>query len=160
MRLCSGHSRFRLCRAGLVPVLVLACAAVSAQPSADADSTAMQVQAGEATSVADGRRTGTLQQIYSDDIAFMPNPAGTIETWVKWMPGVTSHNELSSQYAVRGGSFDENLVYVNDIEIYKPFLIRAGEQEGLSFINPEMVSSLKFSAGGFDARYGDKMASV
>ena len=160
MRLRSGHPRFRRFRAGLLPVLLLACGAAAAQPAAGTDSTAMQVQAGEVTSVADGRGTGSMKQIYSDDMAFMPNPAGTIETWVKWMPGVTSHNELSSQYAVRGGSFDENLVYVNDIEIYKPFLIRAGEQEGLTFVNPEMVSSLKFSAGGFDARYGDKMASV
>ena len=74
--------------------------------------------------------------------------------------GVTSNNELSSQYRVRGGNFDENLVYVNDIEVYRPFLVRAGQQEGLSFVNPELVSDIRFSAGGFDARYGDKMSSV
>lgn len=83
-----------------------------------------------------------------------------IETLIKTLPGVSSNNELSSQYSVRGGNFDENLVYVNDIEIYRPFLVRSGQQEGLSFINPDMVSAIEFSAGGFDARYGDKMASV
>ena len=85
---------------------------------------------------------------------------GAVETLIKTLPGVSSNNELSSQYSVRGGNFDENLVYVNDIEIYRPFLIRAGQQEGLSFINSDMVSSIEFSAGGFSARYGDKMSSV
>lgn len=83
-----------------------------------------------------------------------------IESLIKSLPGASSNNELSSQYNVRGGNFDENLVYVNDIQIYRPQLIRSGQQEGLSFINPDMVSSLKFSAGGFDATYGDKMSSV
>ncbi|WP_423128200.1 TonB-dependent receptor [Gaoshiqia sp. Z1-71] len=86
--------------------------------------------------------------------------AGSIEALLKTLPGVSSNNELSSQYSVRGGNFDENLVYVNDIEIYRPFLVRAGQQEGLSFINPDLVSSVSFSAGGFDAKYGDKTASV
>ena len=85
---------------------------------------------------------------------------GSIEALVKTQMGVSSNNELSSQYRVRGGNFDENLVYVNDIEVYRPFLVRAGQQEGLSFINPELVSDIRFSAGGFDARYGDKMSSV
>ncbi|WP_430931465.1 TonB-dependent receptor [Saccharicrinis sp. 156] len=85
---------------------------------------------------------------------------GSIEALVKTQMGVSSNNELSSQYRVRGGNFDENLVYVNDIEIYRPFLIRSGQQEGLSFVNPELVSDIQFSAGGFDARYGDKMSSV
>ena len=74
--------------------------------------------------------------------------------------GVQSSNELSSAYSVRGGSFDENLVYVNDIEVYRPFLVRSGQQEGLSFANPDMVSNMVFSAGGFEARYGDKLSSV
>jgi hypothetical protein len=74
--------------------------------------------------------------------------------------GANSHNELSSQYSVRGGSFDENLVYVNDIEVYRPFLSRSGQSEGLSFVNPDMVSSVLFSTGGWDAKYGDKMSSV
>jgi hypothetical protein len=74
--------------------------------------------------------------------------------------GVTSNNELSSNYSVRGGNFDENLVYVNDIEVYRPFLVRSGQQEGLSFANPDMVQNINFSAGGFEAKYGDKMSSV
>ncbi|MEI8204068.1 MAG: TonB-dependent receptor [Bacteroidota bacterium] len=74
--------------------------------------------------------------------------------------GVSSNNELSSQYNVRGGNFDENLVYVNDIEIYRPFLVRSGEQEGLSFINSDLVESIQFSSGGFESKYGDKMSSV
>lgn len=83
-----------------------------------------------------------------------------IENIIKTLPGVFSNNELSSQYSVRGGNFDENLVYVNDVEIYRPQLIHSGQQEGLSFINPLMVKNLKFSAGGFEARYGDKQSSV
>ena len=94
------------------------------------------------------------------DFNVLPNTSGNIESVLKTMPGVSSSNELSSQYSVRGGNFDENLVYVNDIEIYRPFLVRSGKQEGLSFVNPDMVSSIQFSAGGFNASYGDKMASV
>ncbi|MBL7970955.1 MAG: TonB-dependent receptor [Prolixibacteraceae bacterium] len=85
---------------------------------------------------------------------------GGVEALIKTLPGVSANNELSSQYSVRGGNFDENLVYVNDIEVYRPLLIRAGQQEGMSFINSDMVSSIEFSAGGFDAKYGDKMSSV
>lgn len=85
---------------------------------------------------------------------------GGFEDILKSLPGVSSGNELSSQYNVRGGNFDENLVYVNDIEIYRPMLVRAGQQEGLSFINSDMVASVVFSAGGFQAKYGDKMSSV
>jgi hypothetical protein len=87
-------------------------------------------------------------------------PGGGIEMTLKTLPGVYSNNELSSQYSVRGGNYDENLVYVNDVEIYRPFLVRSGQQEGLSFPNPAMVENLKFSAGGFEAKYGDKMSSV
>jgi len=104
--------------------------------------------------------TGTMQRIDSRTLGSMPNMTGNIEGIVKSLPGVSSNNELSSQYSVRGGSYDENLVYVNDIEIFRPFLIRSGQQEGLSFVNPDLVGSLKFSAGGFDASYGDKMSSV
>lgn len=89
-----------------------------------------------------------------------PSASGNFESILKTLPGVSSNNELSSQYSVRGGNFDENLVYVNDIEIYRPLLIRNGQQEGLSFINPEMVSQVKFSAGGFEAKFGDKLSSV
>jgi len=94
-------------------------------------------------------------------IAFnIPTSSDKIPTLLKTLPGVSSNNELSSQYSVRGGNYDENLVYVNDIEIYRPYLVRSGQQEGLSFVNSDLVSSLLFSAGGFDAKYGDKMASV
>ena len=86
--------------------------------------------------------------------------SGAVEQLVKTLPGVTSNNEFSSQYSVRGGNYDENLVYINDIEIYRPHLVRSGQQEGLSIINPDMVSSIRFSPGGFDAKYGDKMSSV
>ncbi|NQY67214.1 MAG: TonB-dependent receptor [Flavobacteriales bacterium] len=90
----------------------------------------------------------------------MPSTTGGIEDLIQTLPGVSSNNEMSSQYSVRGGNFDENLVYVNDIQVYRPFLIRSGQQEGLSFINPDMVSSVQFSAGGFEAKYGDKLSSV
>ncbi|ARV05433.1 TonB-dependent receptor [Polaribacter sp. SA4-10] len=83
-----------------------------------------------------------------------------VENVLMTLPGVSNNNELSTQYNVRGGNFDENLVYVNGIEIYRPFLIRSGQQEGLSFINPSMVQNINFSAGGFQAKYGDKLSSV
>jgi len=93
-------------------------------------------------------------------IEALPNVSGSFEAILKTLPGVTSNTELSSQYNVRGGNYDENLIYVNDIEIYRPFLPRSGQQEGLSFIHTELVQNVKFSAGGFEARYGDKMSSV
>ena len=83
-----------------------------------------------------------------------------VENLLKTLPGVNISNELSTQYSVRGGNFDENLVYVNDIEVYRPFLVRSGQQEGLSFVNSDMVQNLEFSAGGFQAKYGDKLSSV
>ena len=111
--------------------------------------------------VKEQRRNGrNLTSIDPKVINAIPNASGALETMLKTLPGVSSNNELSSQYTVRGGNFDENLVYVNDVEIYRPFLIRAGQQEGLSFINSDMVSTIDFSAGGFNAKYGDKMSSV
>jgi hypothetical protein len=101
-----------------------------------------------------------LTRIPVKDLLLLPSASGSFEAVLKTLPGVSSHNELSSQYSVRGGSYDENLVYVNDVEIFRPFLIRSGQQEGLSFINPDLVSSVSFSAGGFDAGYGDRMSSV
>ena len=83
-----------------------------------------------------------------------------IENLLKTLPGVNISNELSTQYSVRGGNFDENLVYVNDVEVYRPFLIRSGQQEGLSFINTDLIKSINFSSGGFQSKYGDKMSSV
>ncbi|MDE6804361.1 MAG: TonB-dependent receptor plug domain-containing protein, partial [Muribaculaceae bacterium] len=98
-----------------------------------------------------------------DADAFRLSPdasGGSVEAMLATMAGVNSSNELSSQYSVRGGSFDENSVYINGVEIYRPQLMRSGQQEGLSIINPYMVDNLKFSTGGFPARYADKMSSV
>ncbi len=105
-------------------------------------------------------RASTFQRIDIEDLAYMPSTTGKVEAIIKSQAGVSSNNELSSTYSVRGGNFDENLIYVNDIEIYRPFLVRSGQQEGLSFVNSDLVSSVKFSAGGYDARYGDKMSSA
>jgi hypothetical protein len=81
-----------------------------------------------------------------------------VENILKLLPGVSGNNELSTAYSVRGGNYDENLVYVNEIEVYRPFLIRSGQQEGLSFTNTDMVQNVDFSAGGFQAKYGDKLS--
>lgn len=91
---------------------------------------------------------------------FIPSPIGDVNDLLRGQGGVVMRNELSSGYNVRGGNFDENLVYVNDIEVYRPFLARSGQQEGLSFPNPDMIERIHFSAGGFEARYGDKLSSV
>ncbi|MNK04124.1 TonB-dependent Receptor Plug Domain protein [compost metagenome] len=95
-----------------------------------------------------------------NDVTSLPSVSGNFETILKTLPGVAPNNELSAQYSVRGGNFDENLIYVNDIEINRPVLVRNAQQEGLSFINNDLLSSAKFSAGGFEARYGDKLSSV
>lgn len=105
-------------------------------------------------------RKDNLSRIKTKHVQVLPGNNGGIEAILKTLPGVSSANELSSQYSVRGGNFDENLVYVNGIEVYRPFLIHSGQQEGLSFINSDMVGSILFSAGGFAAKYGDKMSSV
>lgn len=106
------------------------------------------------------RKVGNIERIGIDGLKTSPNVSGGLESLVKLLPGVSSSNELSSQYSVRGGNFDENLVYVNDVEVYRPFLIRSAQQEGLSFINPDMVGAVEFSSGGFTAEFGDKMSSV
>jgi hypothetical protein len=105
-------------------------------------------------------RKSTLTPVPIKDIKMNPSVQQGIESVLTSQLGVAMNNELSSNYSVRGGSYAENLVYVNDIEVYRPFLARSGEQEGLSFPNPDMVGSIYFSAGGFDARYGDRMSSV
>ena len=105
-------------------------------------------------------RTNTFNRLDPKSVTFIPTANASVEDLIKMMPGVSSRNELSSQYSVRGGNFDENLVFINDIEIYRPFLVRSGQQEGMSIINPDLVSGISFSAGGFDAKYGDKMSSV
>lgn len=102
----------------------------------------------------------TTVKISAKDAQNVASISGGIEGIIKTLPSVNSNTELSSQYMVRGGNYDENLIYINDIEIYRPFLIRNSQQEGLSIINPDMVSTVNFSAGGFEPRYGDKMSSA
>lgn len=114
----------------------------------------------DSVEVSDTRRNQSLYRIDPKHHSTIPTASGDFNAILFSQPGVANRNELSSQYSVRGGNFDENLVYVNDIEVYRPFLVRSGQQEGLSFVNPDMVSSILFSAGGFEARYGDKMSSV
>ncbi len=109
---------------------------------------------------ADNSQTGNMQNINLRGAQALPSVSGNFESILKTLPGVSANNELSSQYAVRGGNFDENLVYINDVEIYRPLLVRNGQQEGLSFINPELVQNAAFSAGGFNPQYGDKLSSV
>ncbi len=105
-------------------------------------------------------RTESMVRLNPKNALVVPSMGDGVTDIIKTLPGVSSNNEMSSQYSVRGGNFDENSVFVNDIEIYRPFLISTGEQEGLSFINSALVSSILFSAGGFGAEYGDKMSSV
>ena len=90
----------------------------------------------------------------------IPAANAGVESILKTLPGVNSNNELSTQYAVRGGNYDENLVYINGIEVYRPFLVRSGQQEGLSIVNSDLIQKIDFSAGGFQAKYGDKLSSV
>jgi hypothetical protein len=101
-----------------------------------------------------------ITNIKTEQIKNIPSANQGVEGILKSLPGVSFNNELSTQYNVRGGNFDENLVYVNGTEVYRPFLIRSGQQEGLSFVNPDMTQKVSFSAGGFQAKYGDKMSSV
>lgn len=101
-----------------------------------------------------------VTSITKEVIRKIPGANAGVENVLKLLPGVASNNELSTQYAVRGGNYDENLVYVNEIEVYRPFLIRSAQQEGLSFVNSDMIQSVKFSPGGFQAKYGDKLSSV
>lgn len=117
------------------------------------------VQIGDAHITAVGEREKPIQRLDPKVIDNIPTPQEGIEAILLTAP-VNFSSELSSSYSVRGGSFDENLVYVNDIQVYRPFLVRAGQQEGLSFPNPDMVESIEFSAGGFEAKYGDRMSSV
>jgi hypothetical protein len=106
------------------------------------------------------RRVQGITSIEPEVIRKNPSAMPGIESVLKVLPGVNSNSELSSQYSVRGGNYDENLVYVNEIEVYRPFLVRSGQQEGLSFTNTDMVKNIDFSAGGFQAKFGDKLSSV
>ena len=107
------------------------------------------------------KQHGTTEELDVDKVKQGPSATGNaVEEMVQTQAGVSTHSELSSQYNVRGGTFDENSVYINNIEVYRPFLVRSGQQEGLSIINPDMVQSVGFSTGGFEAKYGDKMSSA
>ena len=106
------------------------------------------------------KRVQGIMIIEPEILRKIPGANAGIENILKTLPGVNSNNELSTQYAVRGGNYDENLVYVNEIEVYRPFLIRSGQQEGLSFTNTDLVQNIDFSAGGFQAKFGDKLSSV
>ncbi|KIO53522.1 TonB-dependent receptor [Flavobacterium hibernum] len=106
------------------------------------------------------KRVQGITTVDAATIKRIPGANAGIENVLKTLPGVNSNNELSTQYAVRGGNYDENLVYVNEIEVYRPFLIRSGQQEGLSFTNTDLVQNVDFSAGGFQAKFGDKLSSV
>ena len=104
---------------------------------------------------------GTTKELDIKDVKLGPSATGNaVEELIQSQAGVSTHSELSSQYNVRGGSFDENSVYINNVEVYRPFLVKSGQQEGLSIINPDMVASVGFSTGGFEAKYGDKMSSA
>jgi hypothetical protein len=106
------------------------------------------------------KRVEGVTAVDIQDIRRIPGGNAGVENIIKTLGGASSNNELSTQYSVRGGNYDENLVYVNEIEVYRPFLIRSGQQEGLSFVNTDLVSNVDFSAGGFQAKYGDKLSSV
>ena len=115
----------------------------------------------EVTVTQQRRQTGQTQQLNVKDLKQTPSATGNaVEELIQQQAGVSTHNELSSQYNVRGGSFDENLVYINQVEVYRPMLVSSGQQEGLSIINPDMVEKIGFSTGGFEAKYGDKMSSA
>lgn len=121
----------------------------------------LNLELGEVTVKEVQRQMGSTQRLNTDDLKRLPSTTGNaVEELVATQAGVSTHNELSSQYNVRGGSFDENSVYINGVEVYRPLLISSGQQEGLSVINSDMVENISFSSGGFEAKYGDKMSSV
>lgn len=115
----------------------------------------------EVTVVEMKRQTGQMNELKTEQLGKMPSVSGNaVEELIQSQAGVSTHNELSSQYNVRGGAFEENSVYLNGTELFRPFLVRSGQQEGLSVINPDMVEKISFSTGGFEAKYGDKMSSA
>lgn len=119
------------------------------------------IQVDEVTVTSSGNKESVeILSISPEQIRKIPGANAGVENILKLLPGVTSNNELSTQYSVRGGNYDENLVYINEIEVYRPFLIRSAQQEGLSFVNSDLVQDVKFSSGGFQAKYGDKLSSV
>lgn len=121
-------------------------------------------QIGEVVVTEKRRQTGSTEILDHEDLKTVQRSASitgnAVEDMIQTQAGVSTHSELSSQYNVRGGAFDENSVYINNVEVYRPFLVRSGQQEGLSVINPDMVESVGFSTGGYEAKYGDKMSSA
>ncbi|WP_308267381.1 TonB-dependent receptor [Prevotella sp.] len=116
---------------------------------------------GEVTVTGTRIQSGQTQELKKEHLKNLPSVSGNaVEELIQSQAGVSTHSELSSQYNVRGGSFDENSVYINNVEVYRPFLVRSGQQEGISVINPDMVEKIGFSTGGYEARYGDKMSSA
>ena len=116
---------------------------------------------GEVTVTGTRIQSGQTQELKKEHLKNLPSVSGNaVEELIQSQAGVSTHSELSSQYNVRGGSFDENSVYINNVEVYRPFLVRSGQQEGISVINPDMVEKIEFSTGGYEARYGDKMSSA
>ncbi|MDR2917004.1 MAG: TonB-dependent receptor, partial [Tannerella sp.] len=122
----------------------------------------LSFELGDVVVTAHRKQTDMMESLDPGRVRLLPDASGgSVESIVVMSgPGVSSNNELSSQYSVRGGSYDENIIYVNGLEVFRPLLIRSSQQEGLSFINPDMTEKVQFSAGGFEARYGDKMSSV
>jgi hypothetical protein len=139
--------------------LLVCCVKLHAE-SQSVEENGMEGKLEEVVVVGREPRAGVVERIDVQPISKLSGASGSFENILKVLPGVHSTNELSSQYSVRGGSYDENLVYVNGVEIYRPTLTRTGQQEGLSFINPNLVSTIDFSTGGFGAEFGDKMSSV
>lgn len=116
---------------------------------------------GEVTVTGTRIQSGQTQELKKEHLKNLPSVSGNaVEELIQSQAGVSTHSELSSQYNVRGGSFDENSIYINNVEVYRPFLVRSGQQEGISVINPDMVEKIEFSTGGYEARYGDKMSSA
>ena len=116
---------------------------------------------GEVTVTGTRIQSGQTQELKKEHLKNLPSVSGNaVEELIQSQAGVSTHSELSSQYNVRGGSFDENSVYINNVEVYRPFLVRSGQQEGISVINPDMVEKIEFSTGGYEERYGDKMSSA
>lgn len=133
----------------------------SLQPGTEREITlAISIDEVTTVTVRSDTKSPFMERVELERYTYIPNAGGGVENFIKMLAGVSSNNELSSQYSVRGGNYDENLVYINDIEIYRPQLVRSGQQEGLSIINSDMVKRLQFSAGGFENKYGDKLSSV
>jgi hypothetical protein len=141
-------------------ILLLLCSTKLYAEDESAEEDELEGELTEVVVIGREPRSGVVERIGVQPLSRLSGASGSFENILKILPGVQSTNELSSQYSVRGGSYDENLVYVNGVEIHRPMLTRTGQQEGLSFINPNLVSTVDFSTGGFGAEFGDKMSSV